>query len=206
MKTKRTVVHTFISHETKIKGELEFSGNVRIDSEIEGDLTGKSGLLILGEKAIIKGNIKSEAIVIMGQVEGCVEALDCVEVSPSGKVTGNIIAPNVNFEPGSAFVGRCIIGVKPDFDVKHIGKAETSQMAMAVIEEAKAIDAGEMKPASDEELASEAEAAGAVAAVEPVEPTADVTADDKDSAATDEDKPENGDKKGPKRFPWQTSS
>lgn len=200
MKTKRTVVHTFISHETKIKGELEFSGNVRIDSEVEGDLTGRNGLLILGEKCVVKGNVKSEAIVIMGRVEGSVEALDCVEVAPTGKVTGNITAPNVNFEPGSAFIGRCLIGVKPDFGVKKLGKAEACQMAVAVVEEVKAIDAGQMKPASDEEQARAAQTAGT--AEKQAEPAAE--ANRKPDA--DKDEPESGVSKAVKRFPWQTPS
>ena len=115
MKTKRIndEVHTVISSKTKIKGELAFSGNIRLDNELEGNIVSSSGILIIGDRAFIKGDIQSEAIVIMGTVDGSIEAFDCVEVAASGKITGNIFAPNVNFEPGSVFVGRCTIGAKP---------------------------------------------------------------------------------------------
>lgn len=113
MKSKRTPVLTFISNNTKIKGELTFEGNVRLDNYLEGNINSDSGLLIIGEQAMIIGDIKAETVVIIGTVNGSVEALDCVEVSASGKVTGNICAPHVNFEPGSVFVGRCTIGARP---------------------------------------------------------------------------------------------
>lgn len=113
MKAKKTVVHTFISRDTKIKGELAFNGNIRLDNELEGNIVSSSGLLIIGDQALIKGDIQAEAVVIMGTVDGSIEAFDCVEVAASGKITGNIFAPNVNFEPGSVFVGRCTIGAKP---------------------------------------------------------------------------------------------
>lgn len=110
---KKTVVHTFISSETKIKGEIEFIGNIRLDNEVEGNIIGSKGLLIIGDKCNIRGDIKGDAVVVMGIVEGSIEATDCVEVAASGKVTGNIFAPTVNFEPGSVFVGRCTIGARP---------------------------------------------------------------------------------------------
>lgn len=120
MKTKRTPVLTFISNNTKIKGELTFEGNVRLDNYLEGNINSDSGLLIIGEQAMIIGDIKAETVVIIGTVKGSVEAMDCVEVSANGKVTGNICAPHVNFEPGSVFVGRCIIGARPKAPVESL--------------------------------------------------------------------------------------
>lgn len=110
MKSKRTVVHTFISGEIKIRGELEFTGNIRLDNELEGNIIGHDGLLIIGEKCFVKGDISAEAVVVLGTVEGSIEAKDCIEVAASGKITGNVFAPKVNFEPGSIFIGRCTIG------------------------------------------------------------------------------------------------
>lgn len=113
MKSKHKPELTFISNNTKIKGELAFEGNVRLDNYLEGNIISDSGLLIIGEQALIKGDIQAEAVVIIGTVDGSIEALDCVEVAASGKVTGNICAPHVNFEPGSVFIGRCTIGSRP---------------------------------------------------------------------------------------------
>lgn len=110
MKSKRTVVHTFISGEIKIRGELEFTGNIRLDNELEGNIIGHDGLLIIGEKCFVKGDVAAEAVVVLGTVEGSIEAKDCIEVAASGKITGNVFAPKVNFEPGSVFIGRCTIG------------------------------------------------------------------------------------------------
>lgn len=120
MKSKRTPELTFISNNTKIKGELTFEGNVRLDNYLEGNIISDSGLLIIGEQAMIIGDIRAEAVVIIGTVNGSVEALDCVEVAANGKVTGNICAPHVNFEPGSVFVGRCTIGAKAKAPVESL--------------------------------------------------------------------------------------
>lgn len=123
MKNKPTV-HTFITNQTKIKGDLSFSGHIRLDNELEGNILSSSGLLILGEQSLIKGDIKVEAVVIMGTVDGSIEALDTVEVAASGKVTGNIFSPNVNFEPGSVFIGRCTIGAKPVNQIEALERPE----------------------------------------------------------------------------------
>lgn len=113
MKAKSPEVHTYISNKTKIKGELFFEGCVRIDNELEGNILSNSGLLVIGAQALIKGDIKAEEVVVMGTVDGSIEALEYVELADSGKVTGNIFAPKVNFVPGSIFVGRCTIGARP---------------------------------------------------------------------------------------------
>lgn len=127
MKSKRTPVLTFISNNTKIKGELTFEGNVRLDNYLEGNISSNSGLLIIGEQAVIIGDIRAETVVIIGTVNGSVEALDCVEVSANGKVTGNICAPHVNFEPGSVFVGRCTIGARPQ-EVESLPEIDAIQI------------------------------------------------------------------------------
>lgn len=128
MKSKRAPVLTFISNNTKIKGELTFEGNVRLDNYLEGNISSDSGLLIIGEQAVIIGDIQAEAVVIIGTVNGSVEALDCVEVSANGKVTGNICAPHVNFEPGSVFVGRCTIGARPKAPLESLPEISAVQI------------------------------------------------------------------------------
>ena len=123
MKAKRKAELTNISSNTRIKGELAFEGDIRIDSYVEGNIVSDSGLLFIGGQALIKGDIRAETVVIAGTVDGSIEALDYVEVAASGKITGNVFAPNVNFEPGSVFVGRCTIGSKPKVPVESLPEA-----------------------------------------------------------------------------------
>jgi cytoskeletal protein CcmA (bactofilin family) len=46
-------------------------------------------------------------VVIRGAVKGDVTAAEKVEVSVTGSLKGNIIAPEVSMEAGSVFNGRC---------------------------------------------------------------------------------------------------
>ena len=60
---------TRISAGTEIQGALGSNSDIRIDGVFEGDLV-TSGKLVLGEKAVIKGNVMCNSADIWGTIEG----------------------------------------------------------------------------------------------------------------------------------------
>ncbi|CAB5082446.1 Polymer-forming bactofilin [Olavius algarvensis associated proteobacterium Delta 3] len=103
----KEAVTTFIGTDAVVEGTVEFEGTIRIDGGIHGSIISKSGTLIIGENAHIKAEISVNRAVIMGVVEGTVEAKHCIEAYPPSRINGNIEAPVISIEPGVIFNGLC---------------------------------------------------------------------------------------------------
>lgn len=96
----------FLEKGVKLEGKLESTGTFRIDSVMKGSLT-SSETLILGEHAVIEGQIHGNYVVIAGRFDGVIEAKGRVEIRTKAIVTGEIHTPCLIIEPGAVFDGRC---------------------------------------------------------------------------------------------------
>lgn len=101
-----------------IKGDLHCSSNLRIDGRLEGDLVGKSKV-VLGPKGKLKGSIRGQHIVVEGHVEGNIIAQEQLYIKSTGIVTGNITTQKLIIEDGATFNGASITGKKPTLTAKH---------------------------------------------------------------------------------------
>jgi cytoskeletal protein CcmA (bactofilin family) len=97
---------TFLARGFEFKGSLTFEGTVRIDGTVEGEIR-SSGTVILGEHAVIEGDVRAETVVSGGRVKGNVMATERVHLLPSAVVHGDVIAPLVQMEEGVRFHGSC---------------------------------------------------------------------------------------------------
>ena len=102
-------ISTLIGVDARIEGHLDFAGTLRLDGQLEGQMTGRNGVLIVGEKAQIKADINVHKAVIMGTITGSVNALDKIELYPPARITGDICAPMVTIESGAVLNGKCVM-------------------------------------------------------------------------------------------------
>lgn len=102
-----------ISEGTKIKGDIVANGDIRIDGELLGNISAK-GLLVIGSKGRIEGQIICNNIEISGYIKGKVTASQLLNMKSTSQITGDIIAGKLSVEPGSLFSGSCAMnGAKP---------------------------------------------------------------------------------------------
>ena len=106
-KVKKDKINTILGEGVRVEGTIEFAGTIRLDGEVKGKIVGCEGILIIGEKAVIEADVEVGTAVIMGAVEGTLEARERIEVYPPGRVTGDIRAPAVVLEKGVVFNGNC---------------------------------------------------------------------------------------------------
>ncbi|MFW6181031.1 MAG: bactofilin family protein [Spirochaetota bacterium] len=99
-------VHTVFSTTTSFNGTLRFSTSIRIEGSFRGKII-SDGFLIIGENAKVRANIKANAIVIAGEVKGDVEAVERLEMLPSGRLYGNIKTRKLKMADGVVFEGSC---------------------------------------------------------------------------------------------------
>jgi cytoskeletal protein CcmA (bactofilin family) len=126
-KNKKTdSISTFLGSDATFDGTLEFQGAIRLDGRVKGKIISSDGTLIVGENAAVDAEIHVNVIIVMGEVNGLIEARDRIEVYPPGRVGGEIHSPVVSIEPGGIFNGTC--SMKPAGPAS--GKAASSSQSL----------------------------------------------------------------------------
>ena len=103
-----------ISAGTEVQGNLVSKSDIRIDGIFEGDMV-TSGKLVLGDTAIIRGNIICSSADIWGSVEGELCAKESITFKSTASFTGNLKTNKICIEMGAAFSGNCRIITEEDF-------------------------------------------------------------------------------------------
>jgi cytoskeletal protein CcmA (bactofilin family) len=111
---KKKEIDTFLGPQTQIQGMINFEGGMRIEGKFEGDIFSKTGDIIVGPQAHIKGDLKVGSALVMGEVNGCIDAETRIEIHPPGKMIGDIRAPFILIDPGVVFNGQCIVTNEDD--------------------------------------------------------------------------------------------
>jgi cytoskeletal protein CcmA (bactofilin family) len=96
---------------TTIEGTVEFENTVRLEGNVIGKIYSADGKLIIGETATVNGEIMVKVAVIMGRVNGKINARKRLEIYPPGRIEGDIQSPAVLIESGVIFNGNCSMKV-----------------------------------------------------------------------------------------------
>jgi cytoskeletal protein CcmA (bactofilin family) len=97
--------------DTILSPDIEFSGTLTCEKSflIRGKVSGEiaaAGLLVIDTQAVVEANIRAGTVIILGSVKGNVVAAHKVELSSTGKLVGNVTAPDIHMETGHYFNGR----------------------------------------------------------------------------------------------------
>jgi cytoskeletal protein CcmA (bactofilin family) len=96
---------------TTIEGSITFSGGLRVDGRVRGDVIaadGKPGTVVLSEQAQIEGEIRVSHVVINGTVVGAVHAAEYVELQAKANVTGDVYYKTLEIQLGAVVQGRLV--------------------------------------------------------------------------------------------------
>lgn len=114
-----------IAQGTKIKGDVETEGDLRIDGTLEGSIISK-GKLVVGSTGQIQGDIKCVNANVSGKVGGTVVVSEMLVITSSGKVSGDITYGQLTVEPGGLPEGTLTIAGKMK-DISSNGKKRPAQ-------------------------------------------------------------------------------
>ena len=89
---------------TKIHGEIETKGDIRIDGSVVGTLN-IMGKLVLGTSGKIEGEIKCKNAEIMGSIDGEIKVDELLSLKASSTMKGDIITNKISIEPGATISG-----------------------------------------------------------------------------------------------------
>jgi cytoskeletal protein CcmA (bactofilin family) len=109
--TGRDVVN--IGKSVVIKGELNGSEDLTIEGQVEGKIELKDHVLTIGPNGKIKAQVFAKALIVLGEVNGNVNATEKVEIRDGGSVDGDIVSPRVAIAEGAHFRGSVDMQRKP---------------------------------------------------------------------------------------------
>jgi cytoskeletal protein CcmA (bactofilin family) len=97
-------VSAFVGKGVEFKGTISYSGTVRIDGYLDGEIH-TDGVLLIGEDAVIQAKITAGTIVCKGKITGDVVAKECVKLRAPAVMNGSVKAPVLSMEDGVLFNG-----------------------------------------------------------------------------------------------------
>ncbi|MDR0450281.1 MAG: polymer-forming cytoskeletal protein [Treponema sp.] len=98
--------------DTILPPDIDFSGTLNFEKSflIQGKISGKidaRGVLVIDRDAVVDADISASRVVIRGSVTGNITASEKVELSGTGRLQGDIVAPKIMMESGCSFNGQC---------------------------------------------------------------------------------------------------
>lgn len=104
---KEGVLSGFVGNGTKLTGEADFKGMLRIDGNFAGNITSADGTLLVGTNGQVDADIAVAVATIHGTVNGDITATKRIEIGRTSRVVGNIQTPSLIIEQGGIFEGSC---------------------------------------------------------------------------------------------------
>ena len=107
----QTQIDSLIGAGTSIDGDLNFSGGMRIDGQVNGNVVaaqGKPSTLVLSEHARVNGEVNVTHLVINGAINGSVFASEYMELQSKAKVNGDVHYTTLEIQLGAIVDGRLI--------------------------------------------------------------------------------------------------
>jgi cytoskeletal protein CcmA (bactofilin family) len=102
-----------IGKAVKIDGQIYSKEDLYVDGDVEGTIELQEHRLTIGPNGKVHSNIKAREVVILGNVQGNVEASDKLEVRKDARMVGDIKTARIVIEDGAYFKGS-IDTVKPE--------------------------------------------------------------------------------------------
>ena len=104
-------IDSLIGAGTRIEGHVVFSGGLRVDGEVRGNISSENpqeGTLVISEKASVEGAVAVAHVVINGTVVGPVSASGSLELLPAARVTGDVEYHQIEMQQGAVIQGRLV--------------------------------------------------------------------------------------------------
>jgi cytoskeletal protein CcmA (bactofilin family) len=104
-------IDSLIGAGTSVTGDVTFTGGLRVDGEIKGNVQGADGqpaTLVISEHARIEGDISVSHLVINGTVIGALHSSDFLELQTRARVTGDVEYSTIEMHLGAVVQGRLV--------------------------------------------------------------------------------------------------
>lgn len=95
----------FIGKAVRVVGQIFTREDLYVDGDVEGTIESQDTRITIGTNGRVQASIKAREVVILGQIQGDVEATDKVDLRKDAKLVGNITTARISIEDGAVFKG-----------------------------------------------------------------------------------------------------
>lgn len=96
---------TVVGEHARMEGKFDITDSIQVECEVAGELN-VGGKLVIGEKGVVSANVQTVDAIIMGHYEGNMVATGNVEITETGRVSGNITTDSLVISKGGFFNGN----------------------------------------------------------------------------------------------------
>ncbi len=107
-----------IGKAVKVVGQIFSREDLFVDGDLEGTVEALEHKLTIGPNGTVHAGVKAREVVVLGTIQGDVEAADKIEIRKDAKLVGNIKTARIIIEDGAYFKGSIDI-VKPEPKAAH---------------------------------------------------------------------------------------
>ena len=104
-------IDSLIGATTRIEGNIFFSGGLRVDGAVRGNVAGladQPATLVVSEQARIDGEVQAAHVVVNGTINGPVDARETLELQAGSRVKGDIHYKSIEIQQGAVIEGRLV--------------------------------------------------------------------------------------------------
>jgi cytoskeletal protein CcmA (bactofilin family) len=94
-----------IGKAVKVIGQIFTKEDLYVDGDVEGTIESQDNKVTIGPNGRVQAGIRAREVVILGQVQGNVEAADKVDIRKDAKLVGDIVTSRISIEDGALFKG-----------------------------------------------------------------------------------------------------
>ena len=104
-------INSLIGQETKIIGDMDFSGGLLVDGKIIGNITANdddTAMITINEHGYIQGEIQIPNVIVNGTVEGSIYTNNHIELAKNAKIHGNVYYNLIEMAIGAEVNGKLV--------------------------------------------------------------------------------------------------
>ncbi|MDH4134296.1 MAG: polymer-forming cytoskeletal protein [Gammaproteobacteria bacterium] len=101
-------IDTLIGVTTDLRGDIGFSGGLRIDGKVKGNIATRAddnSTLVLAENAVITGDVNVPHMVVNGKIKGNVRCIERLELQSKAEIIGDVVYKVLEIAAGAQVVG-----------------------------------------------------------------------------------------------------
>jgi cytoskeletal protein CcmA (bactofilin family) len=119
-----------IGKAVKINGQIFSKEDLYVDGDVEGTIELQDHRLTIGPNGKVHSSVKAREVVVLGNIQGNVDASDKLEIRKDARLVGDIKTARIIIEDGAYFKGSIDI-VKPEPSKSSASAAPRPQSAPA---------------------------------------------------------------------------
>ena len=126
--SESTAVHTIIGQQSRVEGNIHFTGSLHIDGEIKGNIIaeeGSSSVLTVSEHGKIEGDVQVTTVILNGTVNGDMRSDERIELAAKAKVNGDVYYNLIEMAMGAQVNGSLIHRDESSNSVVKFGRDAT---------------------------------------------------------------------------------